>query len=232
MYYLRHGLFFEESDFGDLDRFSFHAYTEDLDRWYDYRAGRVSSGTKPTTCFRPAFKQLVNSIADTKKRGFSTVTTLLLSLDDETEGHILDGLSRIRALHGQDGEPHSITFVFKGLSLLLVLFVTDPPSPTYLSEMAEYCDTRMYGDRLDRCVEVFFIRNRDGKHAVDFRFTDKPWKPDPKREEAVRRFREQKYRSHIQTMGTPGRNDPCPCGSGLKFKKCHGGISPPHGRSS
>ncbi|MDD2836465.1 MAG: SEC-C metal-binding domain-containing protein [Methanothrix sp.] len=20
----------------------------------------------------------------------------------------------------------------------------------------------------------------------------------------------------------PGRNDPCPCGSGLKYKKCHG----------
>lgn len=22
----------------------------------------------------------------------------------------------------------------------------------------------------------------------------------------------------------PGRNDPCPCGSGLKLKKCHGDI--------
>jgi uncharacterized protein len=21
---------------------------------------------------------------------------------------------------------------------------------------------------------------------------------------------------------SPGRNDPCPCGSGLKYKKCHG----------
>lgn len=21
-----------------------------------------------------------------------------------------------------------------------------------------------------------------------------------------------------------GRNDPCPCGSGLKFKKCHGSV--------
>jgi preprotein translocase subunit SecA len=21
---------------------------------------------------------------------------------------------------------------------------------------------------------------------------------------------------------TPGRNDPCPCGSGKKFKNCHG----------
>jgi uncharacterized protein len=25
-----------------------------------------------------------------------------------------------------------------------------------------------------------------------------------------------------RTGPKPGRNDPCPCGSGLKFKKCHG----------
>ena len=23
---------------------------------------------------------------------------------------------------------------------------------------------------------------------------------------------------------TPGRNDPCPCGSGKKYKKCHGAV--------
>ena len=27
------------------------------------------------------------------------------------------------------------------------------------------------------------------------------------------------------TWGTPGRNDPCPCGSGNKFKHCHGRLS-------
>ena len=26
----------------------------------------------------------------------------------------------------------------------------------------------------------------------------------------------------IRREATPGRNDPCPCGSGKKFKKCHG----------
>jgi preprotein translocase subunit SecA len=26
------------------------------------------------------------------------------------------------------------------------------------------------------------------------------------------------------TWGDPGRNDPCPCGSGKKFKHCHGKI--------
>jgi preprotein translocase subunit SecA len=26
------------------------------------------------------------------------------------------------------------------------------------------------------------------------------------------------------TWGNPGRNDPCPCGSGKKFKHCHGSV--------
>jgi preprotein translocase subunit SecA len=27
------------------------------------------------------------------------------------------------------------------------------------------------------------------------------------------------------TPGKVGRNDPCPCGSGKKFKHCHGGAA-------
>jgi uncharacterized protein YecA (UPF0149 family) len=29
-----------------------------------------------------------------------------------------------------------------------------------------------------------------------------------------------------QAFATAGRNDPCPCGSGLKFKQCHGRRHP------
>jgi preprotein translocase subunit SecA len=28
-----------------------------------------------------------------------------------------------------------------------------------------------------------------------------------------------------KTWGNPGRNDPCPCGSGKKFKHCHGRLA-------
>lgn len=31
----------------------------------------------------------------------------------------------------------------------------------------------------------------------------------------------------FRSAGEPGRNDPCPCASGKKFKKCHGGLNPP-----
>ncbi|MBP6735990.1 MAG: SEC-C domain-containing protein, partial [Rhodobacteraceae bacterium] len=27
------------------------------------------------------------------------------------------------------------------------------------------------------------------------------------------------------TWGNPSRNDPCPCGSGEKFKHCHGKLA-------
>ena len=29
----------------------------------------------------------------------------------------------------------------------------------------------------------------------------------------------------ISADGEPGRNDPCPCGSGKKYKKCHGRVA-------
>jgi uncharacterized protein len=29
-------------------------------------------------------------------------------------------------------------------------------------------------------------------------------------------------RAPLRAAPTPGRNDPCPCGSGRKYKKCHG----------
>ena len=30
--------------------------------------------------------------------------------------------------------------------------------------------------------------------------------------------------SDVSTWGTPARNEPCPCGSGKKFKHCHGKV--------
>ena len=45
---------------------------------------------------------------------------------------------------------------------------------------------------------------------------------DPNQQAAASRdTREQKHEP-VRVQKTPGRNDPCPCGSGKKFKNCHG----------
>jgi hypothetical protein len=38
----------------------------------------------------------------------------------------------------------------------------------------------------------------------------------------IRESKSDAYREIIISLPKPGRNDPCPCGSGAKFKKCHG----------
>ena len=39
---------------------------------------------------------------------------------------------------------------------------------------------------------------------------------------AAQDTRSQQPRTPIIKDKLPGRNDPCPCGSGKKFKNCHG----------
>lgn len=65
------------------------------------------------------------------------------------------------------------------------------------------------------------------QHVVDFQKTD-----DDFHKMAMRRLREGRLREgQLKKKNKPvvhsdrkiGRNDPCPCGSGRKYKKCHGG---------
>jgi len=49
-------------------------------------------------------------------------------------------------------------------------------------------------------------------------------------EESRKKFIQQKKDNHkrmhtpiVQSKRKIGRNEPCPCGSGKKYKKCHGG---------
>jgi predicted aspartyl protease len=59
----------------------------------------------------------------------------------------------------------------------------------------------------------FAITNKDGKTCFSFR-TPSMQTIDFATTHAV----------HPHPVG---RNDPCPCGSGSKYKKCHGAVSPP-----
>jgi preprotein translocase subunit SecA len=37
--------------------------------------------------------------------------------------------------------------------------------------------------------------------------------------------RQEKHQPFVRQGGKVGRNDPCPCGSGKKYKQCHGKLS-------
>ena len=44
-------------------------------------------------------------------------------------------------------------------------------------------------------------------------------------EEGEAQERSEKLQPFVRQGGKIGRNDPCPCGSGKKYKQCHGKLS-------
>jgi preprotein translocase subunit SecA len=48
--------------------------------------------------------------------------------------------------------------------------------------------------------------------------------PDPRRLATNRGEQQQREKTPVTVEAEPGRNDPCPCGSGKKYKKCHGAM--------
>jgi preprotein translocase subunit SecA len=49
-----------------------------------------------------------------------------------------------------------------------------------------------------------------------------PWKHDPQLEKLANKYYTKSTPINLKTRKKVGRNDPCPCGSGKKYKKCHG----------
>jgi preprotein translocase subunit SecA len=84
------------------------------------------------------------------------------------------------------------------------------------------------------------MKERIENDAVRFLYMLEPMTEEDRRREEQRRRQEQEQifsaaskakagvsaRGGVETVkrkqGKVGRNDPCPCGSGKKYKKCHG----------
>jgi uncharacterized protein len=105
-------------------------------------------------------------------------------------------------------------------------FAGDWPEPAADDELAE-----VYAAMLDTVIALMLDPASDEFKA----FAKKGWKDaDPTRDELIDEacFAIQDLRLYWldhaprppprRVEATPGRNDPCPCGSGKKFKKCHG----------
>ena len=65
----------------------------------------------------------------------------------------------------------------------------------------------------------FAVTNANGNTTVSFRI------PSVEAIDFVKEFNEKKFVKPFIANKVPGRNDPCTCGSGKKYKNCHGSWS-------
>lgn len=150
----------------------------------------------------------------------------LLTLDGETIDGLNKNLESIAAQTRRDGATHDLTLVFGDQDCGLTIHCSPLPTAEALEALQRHCEGRKY---IQRAAAWFglLVRRDDGmpKAVVELRF---PWRQDTAMDEATRKAaanaKAVRPRRSVAAFPTRkiGRNERCPCGSGSKYKKCHG----------
>lgn len=222
MFYFYEGLYFKDSVLQNIDIYIPRGYTEDLDRYYDFIAGRVSSGEKPKLKIPKEYKELITNIESTGKYGFTKVTTTLLSFDLESKKELLNSLNKAINKSQKEDKDYDVIMGFGEDKMGLMLSVSTNRKNDFWNKIDNYCKLKMYQTRFKEWILITVDINRDGKRALNFRIYDKKWEYDSTMEEKLNEYKKRKMAEFNRTGQKIGRNDPCPCGSGLKYKKCCG----------
>ncbi len=174
---------------------------------------------------------------DIKTTGIDTAT---LSHDE-----IMDKLDE--AVHARYEEKEKLfgTDMMRWLERRIVLDVVDGQWKDHLltlDHLKEGIGLRGYGQKdplVEFKKEAFLLfedmMGRINSETVRYLFLVQPKQPEDEAKEIERRQRRAQQNLQFQagpaqaeapkpvrTGGKVGRNDPCPCGSGKKYKKCHG----------
>jgi hypothetical protein len=222
MYYLYEGLYFEDGGLKKATIVTPHAYTEDLDRYYDFLAKRVSSGEKPKIRISDEYKDFIIALESTGKYGFTRVTTTLLDFSSEMQQEILGNIKKMRETSLRDNHDHDFTMLLKEFKRGVMFSVAPAITPEYLEKMDHHCKLKMYQTRFDEWIIIYIDLSKEGSNLYDFRIYNDKWKYDMDMERRLERYKAWKMIEHNKSGKKIGRNDPCPCNSGLKYKKCCG----------
>ena len=216
-WFLKHGLFFRKEDFGPHDRLSMIGYTVPIERYYDHVAGRVSSGDKPRLNIREWYRDLVAALGRTGKPGCHHIGSVLLSLDGNEQERIETFFREYSTPNALANGPRSLTLLATELTSF-ILVVSADNIEKHREKHVRYADMK----RLQTDVSAFFVILVEGAdmRKVDFEIREGAFPDLEGTRRELEAFARSKYTDYVESVGTPGRNEHCPCNSGRKFKKC------------
>lgn len=224
MYFLNEGLYLEESELKNKSMYSLIGYTDELDRYYNFLGGIVSSGKKPTLKILPEFKELIKNIESLGKTGFAKITTILLGFSHETHNEIIRELKSLKGISDKDGEIHNLTLYFKKENLGVTFFIDPYRSIVSIKTIENHCKFKMYQTRFSNWIAIAIDSTKSKIFPYDLFIYKKKWEYDEDLEQRLMSFRKRKWEASGMIGTKIGQNQPCPCGSGLKYKKCCGRL--------
>ena len=137
----------------------------------------------------------------------------VLSCAEETVKKLSEGIDEASERFENDGKGHNFTMSLRSAPAAgVIVHCNRKTVEEAWRDLRSHCERRKYIHRADKwygiCVSPSSKKLRFG---VGLEF---PWKHDPTMDQRTKALPNEE-------APKVGRNDPCPCGSGKKYKKCH-----------
>ena len=224
-YHLRQNLWL-----GDYDFIALHDdISVDVDIAMAARRDGVSGERNPpgllTHLKGTAVGRIIEEIENRSEPGAIATGLELLKLSGKSANDLSRMIDKITVDATQDGKPHDATMAISEAESGITVHCNALPDGIAGPRLERHCEKRKCSTK----ANVWFglaIRPLDG--AVRFGLLlDYPWKQDAAMDAVVAKMPAPTPIKAIKKIlkgkkqEKTGRNDPCPCGSGIKYKKCH-----------
>lgn len=166
------------------------------------------------------FEQLVRQVKSTGQPGFTDALYFLYDIAGDSADNLIRMIEETKQKTLRDNRRHDFSMIFDN-GKHGVTFVCLPSSPENLENcLMSLAMAKKYKTKADVWLGLGWVA--ESPNVIDaIAFNKQPWTQDRNLEEVSKVI--LKTGKAVNMKGAEiGRNDPCPCGSGRKFKKCCG----------
>jgi Predicted metal-binding protein related to the C-terminal domain of SecA len=171
------------------------------------------------------FEKLCNEIKMCKEPQVTDIIFNLLDLNGNTINDLIKSIHIVKEKSFNKKNNVSATLFFNeedcGFGITYVSCYTHNPRILY-KELFSQCEINKYQAKANKWIGLASCA--DSTNLVDMILYDfANWTYDAVVEAIALEYSQKNIKRKVVTFDKKiSRNDPCPCGSGLKFKKCHG----------
>lgn len=171
------------------------------------------------------FKNILLDLEKLNQHGYTDIVVRLLELDGDTRKQISDSLKMIGEKTTKDRGIHDATMIVlsnpkdaqTGLGITVMTGLSKDRE-SLLKKLESYCKLKKYQQRVFEWIGLGKLVDDLGWTVNEFFY----FKWEETYNDEKEKISNQILIKPMTWVDKVGRNDKCPCGSGKKFKKCHG----------
>ena len=148
---------------------------------------------------------------DTIEVGF-----VLLMLNESTCRSVNDGLHRLSEMARRDGRTHDMSIGIEGFGEGITFHCSPASNPEASMRLIAHCDIKKHAQHANKWFGLCLDVDMNLRFGITL---ESPWEASADMDMMTTILATKPTRPDVASR-RPGRNDPCPCGSGMKHKRC------------